>query len=133
MGPSLVDDTAITNEILLSDSLKRLQIKEQLPSSLVEPSERRNGINLADEEYAHDDDVSGETAALRRANGPPSPWIANVREGYGFRAASGPTTPTVSAPSLGPADGTSSPLPDPNGLGWPGQRVCTFCQLAAKF
>ncbi|KAL5527571.1 hypothetical protein ACEPAG_6372 [Sanghuangporus baumii] len=38
------------------------------------------------------------------------------REGYGFRPLSGSSTPLMS-------DGTQSPLPDPNGLGWPAKST----------
>ena len=38
------------------------------------------------------------------------------REGYGFRPLSGSSTPLL-------AKGTQSPLPDPNGLGWPAKST----------
>lgn len=38
------------------------------------------------------------------------------REGYGFRPLSGSSTPLM-------ANGTQSPLPDPNGLGWPAKST----------
>lgn len=41
------------------------------------------------------------------------PW-PHVREGYGFRPPSGVSTPLTNGA------GSGSPLPDPNGLGWPG-------------
>lgn len=44
------------------------------------------------------------------------PW-PHVRDGYGFRPPSGVSTPLMNAPERG------SPLPDPNGLGWPGTAL----------
>lgn len=112
MSPAAIDDA--THGRLLSDSLQRLQLKEQVPSSLSEPRERQNGV--ADAENGRE-----EETALRKSNGPPSPWIGPVREGYGFRPASGPETPVVALPTFN-GDGNNSPLPDPNGLGWPGEH-----------
>ena len=51
-------------------------------------------------------------------------YIPHVREGYGFRPASGTSTP---AKSSVPETGAASPLPDPNGLGWPGTSGM-FCR-----
>jgi hypothetical protein len=39
-----------------------------------------------------------------------------TREGYGFRPQSGASTPITAA-------ATASPIPDPNGLGWPGESL----------
>jgi hypothetical protein len=39
-------------------------------------------------------------------------------DGYGFRPPSG-----MSSPRAAPPDRTASPLPDVNGLGWPGQSI----------
>lgn len=39
-----------------------------------------------------------------------------LHEGYGFRPASGTSTPTVER-------AIDSPLPDRNGLGWPGEPI----------
>lgn len=44
------------------------------------------------------------------------------REGYGFRPLSGSSTPLM-------VNGTQSPLPDPNGLGWPAKS--TLSRLSA--
>ncbi|VDB90066.1 unnamed protein product [Peniophora sp. CBMAI 1063] len=43
---------------------------------------------------------------------------AHVREGYGFRPTSGFSTPASAVPRE-----TDSPLPDPNGLGWPAKST----------
>lgn len=47
------------------------------------------------------------------------PW-PHVREGYGFRPPSGASTPLTNGAQSG------SPLPDPNGLGWPGTHCSLF-------
>lgn len=51
------------------------------------------------------------------ATSDPLSWNHHGRDGYGFRA-SGVSTPVTTMPQ--PAN-TASPLPDPNGLGWPGE------------
>ena len=118
MSPSAVDNASS----ILTDSLRRLQLKEQIPSSLTEPAKRQNGAHLADESDSSSGG-EGEGESLRALNSsPPSPGTLqkqmhkNVYEGYGFRPASGVATPLNPPPA-----GTSSPLPDPNGLGWPGE------------
>lgn len=115
MSSTHVDDA--THGTILSDSLRRLQLKEQIPSSLVEPSRRKDGEGNAEDQ--------GDVLVLN--SGPPSPGtlqrqaLGHVYEGYGFRLTSGPATPTNPPPV-----GTSSPLPDPNGLGWPGKPSLCF-------
>ncbi|KAI0343188.1 GTP cyclohydrolase I [Trametopsis cervina] len=101
---------------LLTDSLRRLQLKEQTPSSLVEPSVRTNGV--ADAEQAQDSHLN----LAHRSDEPlpsPSAIPAHVHEGYGFRPPSGSETPNIAPP----AQGQSTPLPDPNGLGWPAKST----------
>lgn len=51
--------------------------------------------------------------------------LPHLREGYGFRPVSGASTPVATLPS---ASETGSPLPDPNGLGWPGTSLHGFCR-----
>ena len=46
----------------------------------------------------------------------------NIPEGYGFRPMSGASTPLT---DRGEETSRESPLPDPNGLGWPGE--CFHC------
>ncbi|KAH9947258.1 GTP cyclohydrolase I [Amylocystis lapponica] len=54
------------------------------------------------------------------ANPTPPSWSPHVREGYGFRPSSGMSTPpTASVYGLE----AGSPLPDPNGLGWPAKST----------
>ena len=47
----------------------------------------------------------------------------NIPEGYGFRPLSGSSTPLHTVMQYSNPDGTQSPLPDPNGLGWPGMSA----------
>ncbi len=119
-SPADTDDA--THGAILTDSLRRLQLKERIPSSLVEHT-RPTGLTDAhagDEASARGDQDKDDPQ-------PPSPnhltSIARLHEGYGFRPPSGIATPV--SPSL-PTVGTSSPLPDPNGLGWPG-KACLIC------
>lgn len=118
MSSTHVDDA--THGTILSDSLRRLQLKEQVPSSLVEPSRRKDAEGNAEDQ--------GDVLVFN--SGPPSPGtlqrqaLGHVYEGYGFRLTSGPATPTNPPPV-----GTSSPLPDPNGLGWPGKSLLCFSFL----
>ncbi|GJE91077.1 GTP cyclohydrolase I [Phanerochaete sordida] len=105
MTPSPVDDAS--HGTILSDSLRRLQLKEQVPSSLVEASKKQKARSAE------------EPVVLN--SGPPSPQRPPhgvVYEGYGFRASSGISTPLNHPPA-----GTDSPLPDPNGLGWPAKST----------
>lgn len=103
MAPTPVDDA--THSALLSDSLKRLQLKEQVPSSLVESTGA---------------DQPEEDAEQAGTSGPRNQHFT-LHEGYGFRPVSGPQTPMNGTGPAAVLAGTSSPLPDPNGLGWPGE------------
>lgn len=106
----------VTHGTLVSDSLQRLKLREQV---------------LASQSEDADPHVEGELSATRGGNDEqnqvlPSPslsrsaWSPHAREGYGFRPPSGVSTP-LNAPISGV--GASSPLPDPNGLGWPGRHL----------
>jgi hypothetical protein len=53
-------------------------------------------------------------------HGLPPPLSRIGKEGYGFRTQSGASTPYTAA-------STASPLPDPNGLGWPGEPPSLCC------
>ncbi|KAF7794520.1 hypothetical protein EIP86_005654 [Pleurotus ostreatoroseus] len=93
-----------THGTLLTDSLKRLELKEAVPSSLVQPD---------------GDHASLPSTPGHHTRSPP------IHEGYGFRPASGvstPISPAAAAPAPAQA-GSSSPLPDPNGLGWPAKST----------
>lgn len=93
-----------THGTILTDSLKRLELKEAVPTS------------LGDGEHIHN------SLPSTPGHHPRSPL---VHEGYGFRPASGVSTP-ISPGTNAPA-GSSSPLPDPNGLGWPGEHDLPPC------
>ncbi|KAI0921285.1 hypothetical protein AcW1_004693 [Taiwanofungus camphoratus] len=112
----------VTHGTLVSDSLQRLKLREQV---------------LASQSEDADPHVEGELSATRGGNDEqnqvlPSPslsrsaWSPHAREGYGFRPPSGVSTP-LNAPISGV--GASSPLPDPNGLGWPAKS--TVSRLSA--
>ena len=113
MSSSHIDQAA--HGTILSDSLRRLQLREQVPSSLVEPTHKHQPGS------AEQHGAAAETVVLN--SGPPSPDTqlrqahGHVYEGYGFRPSSGVATPLNNPP---PPAGSNSPLPDPNGLGWPG-------------
>ncbi|KAI0091754.1 GTP cyclohydrolase I [Irpex rosettiformis] len=49
----------------------------------------------------------------------PSAFPSRIHEGYGFRPLSGAATPEIVVPVEAPR----SPLPDPNGLGWPAKST----------
>ncbi|KAI0776037.1 hypothetical protein BD413DRAFT_469864 [Trametes elegans] len=77
------------------------------------------------------DDVHGRPAPAHpedpaHADGPSSPSAhpllatPRIREGLGFRPASGISTPQYSSRAVGKA---ASPLPDQNGLGWPAKST----------
>jgi GTP cyclohydrolase I len=85
----------LSHGTLLSDSLQRLQL---------EPSD-----DLAPNGTDNDNDS--------QISSPPSRLLASVlHEGYGFRPASGDSTPPSNVLRT-----TDSPLPDRHGLGWPGE------------
>jgi len=93
MATSLDGD--LSHGKLLSDSLQRLQL-----------------------EVSSSDPVSNGTDSEidPRLSSPPSRLLSSVlHEGYGFRPASGASTP--------PTRSVDSPLPDRNGLGWPAKST----------
>ena len=120
MAPTPTDNAA--HSTILSDSLRRLQLKEQVRSSLVEPTKRADlklSTQLLDVPHPRGDEDSTDTTKDPQSTTPNHSPHPHVHEGYGFRPASGVSTPV----SVG---GTSSPLPDPNGLGWPGAPHIRF-------
>jgi len=94
---------------LLLNGLRQLQLDQQSTSS---ESPSHNDISQPETDPSQDGD-SPLTTAVRPA------W-PHVREGYGFRPPSGVSTPLTN-PSHGAE--TGSPLPDPNGLGWPAKST----------
>ncbi len=118
-----VDD--VIHGALLSDSLRKLQLNEELspPQSGIAPFQHPDShdIHVGAVPSTRGDTLEPVTIDDSQLPSPNPTRVAcnpHVREGYGFRPASGISTPII--PSQ-PALGTSSPLPDPNGLGWPGE------------
>ncbi|KAH7916819.1 hypothetical protein BJ138DRAFT_1052297 [Hygrophoropsis aurantiaca] len=101
---------------LLSNGLRQLELEQRsakpaTSASVNEPAEDREipGGELA---CPTENDSSLSSPSTK-----PHPLI---REGYGFRSTSGISTP-VTMPFHGVERG--SPLPDPNGLGWPAKST----------
>ncbi|KAH9938579.1 uncharacterized protein B0H18DRAFT_1112718 [Fomitopsis serialis] len=93
----------------LSESLQRLQLRQDTDDA--DPHHDAESSTRG-EQGEHSDQVPPlPSPGLGR-----SAWSPHVREGYGFRPASGHSTPLLASTS---AVGRDSPLPDPNGLGWP--------------
>ncbi|KIJ70442.1 hypothetical protein HYDPIDRAFT_77547 [Hydnomerulius pinastri MD-312] len=105
---------------LLSNGLRQLELQQQFTKS--QPP------IVSNEASAHNDILRGETDSFDdndSQNSSPSaapvrPGWPHVRDGYGFRPPSGVSTPLTIA-SHGAERG--SPLPDPNGLGWPAKST----------
>ena len=94
-----LDDPA--SQSRLSESLRKVQLQQDCQNVIAEEPEA-NG---------HDGPLEGSSS--QRHLGP-----AHKLEGYGFRPPSGITTPLYTSKAVGK---TGSPLPDANGLGWPGE------------
>ncbi|KZT71597.1 GTP cyclohydrolase I [Daedalea quercina L-15889] len=103
--------TDASHGALLSESLQRLQ-QEQARTDDADPH--------------HDGEPSTRGAGSEQVHSLPSPglarsaWSPHVREGYGFRPPSGHSTPLLASTSR---MGGDSPIPDPNGLGWPAKST----------
>ncbi|KAJ3484348.1 hypothetical protein NLI96_g5708 [Meripilus lineatus] len=120
-----VDDA--THGALLTDSLRKLQLNEQSSSSQSGnppfPHPDQHDTHVGDDPSPRGDLLEPVTINDSQSPSPNPIRVAchpHVRDGYGFRPASGISTPII--PSQ-PALGTSSPLPDPNGLGWPAKST----------
>lgn len=94
-------DDHLSHGTLLSDSLERLQLQ----SSDV----TQNG-DTYDNKIGSEPRLSSPSSKSYRL------ITSVVHEGYGFRPASGGSTPPKPV-----GHGPDSPLPDRNGLGWPGE------------
>ncbi|KAH8106135.1 GTP cyclohydrolase I [Cristinia sonorae] len=77
------------------------------------PPEPR-GDHSPDNTLTHDPQSPSPAQPSRSAQ------LPHVKDGYGFRPASGISTPVISSHQVG---ATSSPLPDPHGLGWPAKST----------
>lgn len=96
----------------LSDTLHRLQLANQSLAS-------NTDSHLDDDHEAQDG--NSMLPSVLASPGLNRPGVgALVREGYGFRPPSGHSTPLNTSISGVEA---SSPLPDPNGLGWPAKST----------
>lgn len=95
---------------LLSNSLRQLELELNHPT----PSHSLLANNNADIPRADADVQSIDFQHDSSQQLPVRPPWPHVREGYGFRPPSGASTPITNGAERG------SPLPDPNGLGWPG-------------
>lgn len=90
---------------LLSNGLRKLELQQ---------SETNPGSNDQGRDPRSENDPSSSSASASRLS-----W-SQAREGYGFRPASGISTPlTMSSRTV---EG-GSPLPDPHGLGWPAKST----------
>ncbi|KAG9317172.1 hypothetical protein JVU11DRAFT_1364 [Chiua virens] len=98
---------------LLSCKLRQVEahraIESQSPNDADIPRTDANSVESANSEI----DLPQSVPHVR-------PLWPHVREGYGFRLPSG-----VSTPLSGGGTDTGSPLPDPNGLGWPAKSTVT--------
>ncbi|TCD67696.1 GTP cyclohydrolase 1 [Steccherinum ochraceum] len=112
---------------ILHRSLRRLQIRDHsssppMDSPLVQGSDANDAHGRR--ELSTRGDASPDSPKLD----PQSPSAATpatrpaVREGYGFRPASGISTPVIASVQVGITQ-TASPLPDPHGLGWPAKST----------
>lgn len=94
----------------LSASLEKLKMVQDEGSG--------SGQNLnGNDAHPHDESALADGPSSQRP-------LANPRilEGLGFRPTSGISTPQYSSRPVGKA--ATSPLPDANGLGWPGKDFC---------
>lgn len=100
---------------LLSNELRQLELHRATePHSLLVSNDADIPRGEANPVHsANSQNESPQQAPVR------PPW-PHVREGYGFRPPSGVSTPLTTGAESG------SPLPDPNGLGWPGTPSCLF-------
>lgn len=113
---SSLDDPASQNR--LSASLEKLRIEQDERDTMPEKRDQH-------ERNAHDGQIA-EGSSQRH-----HPGALHKHEGYGFRPLSGISTPMyVSKAVKNPETKLDSPLPDANGLGWPGEQpACLRARL----
>lgn len=97
----------MSHSALLSDGLRKLQLHQE--SSETEDSED----TLTAPDVDQEDHAPSPPPSSNRV-----PFKDHLRDGYGFRPASG-----ISTPVIGTEKSHGSPLPDTNGLGWPGKQL----------
>lgn len=95
---------------LLSNGLRKLELQQ---------SNTNPGSNDQDGDPRSENDPAPDKESLSSANVSRPSW-PQAREGYGFRPASGMSTPLTVPPRA--VEG-GSPLPDPHGLGWPAKST----------
>jgi hypothetical protein len=95
---------------LLQRSLEELHLRQQKDERMA-ATDRSDG--RADAEPSTRVSAPAPSAGQHRQV-LPSPLPRIQKEGFGFRPQSGTSTPVTTV-------STASPLPDPNGLGWPGE------------
>lgn len=97
---------------LLSHSLQQLQLQTEAAAHAAEERGRSEDMPGKEAHFAS----SPSSALPNRLDRMASSSL--IREGYGFRPTSGISTPALNEAFTEGERG--SPLPDPNGLGWPG-------------
>ncbi|KAL6309568.1 hypothetical protein BKA93DRAFT_723223 [Sparassis latifolia] len=95
----------VTHAALVSQSLRKLQANEHVSDGIDPHAGDEPSTPGGNGEHDH-------TSSPGRLN-------PHVREGYGFRPSSGVSTPNIPSSSFE----SGSPLPDPNGLGWPAKST----------
>jgi hypothetical protein len=110
--------TSSSQGAALMESLHRLHVESggDVPSTFrAQLSDLSDGrADEAPSTRGDVDEIDGDSAHQQRRHLPPVSSDRHLREGYGFRPASGASTPLSHR-------GIASPLPDPHGLGWPGE------------
>ncbi|THH08123.1 hypothetical protein EW145_g2920 [Phellinidium pouzarii] len=101
------------------DSLAKLRLHAELSSP--DPHEHPRGSELNESADGDHSQLPEQIEQLERGSASTSTLLNAEqrhvqREGYGFRPLSGSSTPLM-------AKGAQSPLPDPNGLGWPAKST----------
>jgi hypothetical protein len=103
---------------VLSESLRRLQLQAASTDSDISHDmiDEYRDVHTRGDSSDVGGDKDPQILPYRASN-----HTSNVREGYGFRPVSGASTPVATTQIA--EQGT--PLPDPNGLGWPGVQFYT--------
>lgn len=100
---------------VLSESLRRLQLQ----AASMDNDTSHAMIDEHRDAHEHDSRDTGSPKDPQILSSRASIHPSNVREGYGFRPVSGASTPVTAVTQIAEQ---GSPLPDPNGLGWPGEQ-----------
>jgi GTP cyclohydrolase IA len=114
---------------LLQDGLRRLE-REQQAGLLHKPQMADASDGRADTNPSVRGDDGQPTELSEPVSSGDRATRSHIHEGYGFRPTSGASTPLTAASH--DAAGTASPLPDPNGLGWPGNIASSLIRRSAS-